>query len=223
MSGKIYAGASGFGYATWKPGWYPADAKPPDFLSLYARRLPSVELNTTKYRLPSEEQFERWAAQTPPHFSFAVKMPPRGLDALATFEERVQLLGSRLGPIRAVVTRARDDGWLELLLGSRDPELRYALDLRHPSWDGVEPRLAEAGLVRVDDVSTPSPFRYLRFREPPYDEDALAEIAACVRERLRLGEDVYAYFRHEDEPTAPQYAERLLELVREESSRTATR
>jgi hypothetical protein len=44
-----------------------------------------------------------------------------------------------------------------------------------------------------------------------------------VRERLRLGEDVYAYFRHEDEPTAPQYAERLLELVREESSRTATR
>jgi len=27
--------------------------------------------------------------------------------------------------------------------------------------------------------------------------------------------DVYAFFRHEDEPTAPLYAERLLELVGE--------
>jgi hypothetical protein len=26
-------------------------------------------------------------------------------------------------------------------------------------------------------------------------------------------EPVYAYFRHEDEPTAPRYAERLLELL----------
>jgi hypothetical protein len=25
--------------------------------------------------------------------------------------------------------------------------------------------------------------------------------------------DVFAYFQHEDEPTAPRYAERLLELV----------
>src|SRR5918994_4233104 len=178
MSGRLYAGASGFGYATWKPGWYPAHAKPADFLSIYARRLPSVELNTTKYRLPSESQFESWAAQTPAEFAFAVKMPPRGLEAIATFEERVRLLGSRLGPIRMVVPRALDEGWLELLLGSRDSGLRYALDLRHPSWDGVEERLGlEDGVVRVDDLSARSAFRYLRFREPPYDDDALAAIA----------------------------------------------
>ena len=67
--------------------------------------------------------------------------------------------------------------------------------------------------MRVDDVSTPSAFRYLRFRDPPYDDAALAAIAGRVRERLELGEDVYAYFRHEDEPTAPRYAERVLALV----------
>jgi uncharacterized protein YecE (DUF72 family) len=213
VSGRLYAGASGFSYPSWKPGWYRADAKPAEFLRLYAERLPTVELNTTKYRLPGEEQFERWAAQTPRDFSFAVKMPPRGLEAIATFEERVRLLGERLGPIRAVFARARDDGYLELFLGSIDPSLRYALDLRHPTWDGVEERLAEAGVARVDDVSAPVPFRYLRFREPPYDDAALEEIAGSVAERLAAGEDVYCYFRHEDEPTAPRYAERLLELV----------
>jgi uncharacterized protein YecE (DUF72 family) len=212
MSGRLLAGASGFGYAGWKPGWYPADARPEEFLSHYAARLPSVELNTTKYRLPSEEQFARWAAQTPPGFAFAVKLPPRRLEWLPTFEERVRLLGDRLGVIRVVVQQARDDGWLELFLGSRALDLRYALDFRHPTWDGVEERLAAEGVVRVDDVATPSPFRYLRFREPPYDEPALAGIAAGVRERLALGEDVFAYFRHEDEPTAPRYAERLLAL-----------
>jgi uncharacterized protein YecE (DUF72 family) len=213
MPPRLLAGASGFSYASWKPGWYRADAKPAEFLRLYAERLPSVELNTTGYRLPGEEQFERWAALTPPDFRFAVKMTPRGFGAIATFEERVRLLGERLGPIRVVVTRPRDEGYLELFLGSIDPSLRYALDLRHSSWDGVEERLAEAGVARVDDVDAPVAFRYLRFRDPPYDEPALEAIAGRVRERLELGEDVYCYFRHEDEPTAPRYAERLLELV----------
>jgi uncharacterized protein YecE (DUF72 family) len=212
VSGTLYAGASGFSYPTWKPGWYPADAKPDGFLGLYAARLPSVELNTTGYRLPGEEQFARWAAQTPPGFRFAVKMPPRRLDGLSTFEDRVRLLGDRLGPIRVVLERPRDDGWLTLFLGSRNTSYRYALDLRDPSWDGVEERLAEEGVVRIDDVTAPSPFRYLRLREPPYDDAALAAFAEHVRGLLDRGEDVYAYFRHEDEPTAP--AERLLELVR---------
>ena len=213
MSARLLAGASGFSYPSWKPGWYPADAKPADFLRLYAERLPTVELNTTGYRLPREEQFERWAAQTPPDFSFAVKMTPRGFGAISTFEEHVRLLGPRLGPIRVVVSRARDEGFLELFLGSIDPSLRYALDLRHPGWDGLEKRLAEAGVARVDDVDAPVPFRYLRFRDPPYDDRALTAIAERVRGLLERGDEVYCYFRHEDEPTAPRSAERLLQLV----------
>ena len=74
-----------------------------EFLSFYAELLPSVELNSTGYRLPSEEQFERWAEQVPDGFRFAVKMPPRALRSLGTFEERVRRLGDRLGPVRVVV------------------------------------------------------------------------------------------------------------------------
>jgi uncharacterized protein YecE (DUF72 family) len=99
---------------------------------------------------------------------------------------------------------------VELLLGSLDPELRLAFDLADPSWDGIEPRLAEAGAVRVGDLESAATFRYVRFRDPPYSDDRLAEWA----ERLRdVPEPVYAYFRHEDEPTAPAYASRLLELL----------
>jgi uncharacterized protein YecE (DUF72 family) len=187
--------------------------QPSEFLRYYGTRLPSVELNTTGYRLPAEELFDRWAAQTPPAFRFAVKMPPRGLRALGTFEERVRRLGDRLGPIRVVVPSARDDGLLELVLGSVDPALRYAFDFRHDSWAGVEGRLAAAGAVRVNALEGDAPFRYLRLREPPYDESELAGWAERLRPVLAEGVDVYCYFRHEEEPTAPRYAERLLELL----------
>jgi uncharacterized protein YecE (DUF72 family) len=215
VTGRLYAGASGFSYPSWKPGFYPADAKPAHFLSHYAAVLPTVELNTTGYRLPAEELFDRWAEKTPAGFVFSVKMTPRGIGAISTFEERVGRLGDRLGPVRSVLTRPRDEGYLELFLGSIDPGLRYALDLRDPTWDGIEPRLAKSGVVRVDDTETPVPFRYLRFREPPYDDAALRAFADRVRPLLERGEDVYCYFRHEDEPTAPRYARRLIELVEE--------
>ena len=45
---------------------------------------------------------------------------------------------------------------------------------------------------------------------PPYVEDDLAAEAARIQPLLDAGLDVYAYFRHEDEPTGPRYAERLL-------------
>jgi uncharacterized protein YecE (DUF72 family) len=204
-----YVGASGFSYATWKPGFYPADARPEDFLRLYAERLPSVELNTTGYRLPAEGSFVRWAEQTPPGFKFAVKLPAHFTRQLGTFGERMQLLGDRLGVIRVVAIQTADPGFLTLLLGSLDPAIRIAFDFRHPSWDEVD---VSPG-VRVGDWNADAPFRYLRFREPPYSDDELEHFAARVRPLLDAGVDVFAYFRHEDEPTAPRYAEQLLTLL----------
>jgi hypothetical protein len=39
-------------------------------------------------------------------------------------------------------------------------------------------------------------------------------IAATIEPLLEEGLEVFAYFQHEDAPTAPAYAARLLELVR---------
>jgi len=218
---RLYVGTSGFSFPSWKPGFYPAEAKPGDFLRAYAERLPTVELNNTFYRLPSQAQFERWAAQTPAGFRFAVKMPMSithfgRLDQAGTFSERMHALGDRLGPILVRVhdTRPRDDGFLKLLLDSLDPRLDVAFDLRDPSWDGVEPLLGRWGAVRVNQLEADAAFRYLRLRDPPYDEAALAGWAARIGRMLAGGVRVHVYFKHEDEPTAPRYAGRLLELLR---------
>ncbi len=213
---RLSAGTSGWSYPSWRPGFYPAGLDPAEFLGFYAERFPTVELNTTGYRLPSEEQFERWAAQAPAGFEFAPKLPGNRLRSLDVFESRVRALGDRLGPVRVSLPSVRDDGALELLLGSLElgshpGALRLAFDLEHPSWNGVEERLSAAGAVRVNDLDTPAPFRYLRLREPPYDDAALRELAERVR---CVAEPMYVYFRHEDEPTAPAYAQRLVDLLR---------
>ena len=196
----IHVGTSGWSYPSWRGGFYPADADPKSFLSFYAERFDTVELNTTGYRLPAEEQFARWADQTPDGFTFAVKMPLIRLERVGTFVERVRVLGDRLGPLRIVVQSARDDGLLTFLQGSVPPELEVAYDFRHESWDAVE------GVLRVNDFDA-EPFRYIRLREPPYSDDDLRALA----EKLRR--PAYVYFRHEAEPTAPEYAQRLRRLA----------
>ena len=209
-----YVGTSGFSYPSWRGGFYPAASKPAEFLRSYAERLPSVELNTTFYQLPSEDQMQRWAEQTPPGFRFAVKVNRRithggRLELLPTFTEQARALGERLGPllVQFPETRTRDDGFLKLLLDSLDPELEYAFEFRHESWAGADVPL------RVNSLDGDASFRYLRLREPPYDEAALRGWAERLRPLLELGVRVYVYFKHEDEPTAPLYARRLLELL----------
>jgi uncharacterized protein YecE (DUF72 family) len=196
----IRIGTSGWSYPTWRPGFYPADAQPADFLRFYAERFDTVELNVTGYRLPGEDQFRRWAEAVPDGFRFAVKLPLTRLDRVTTFLERALALGDRLGPVRVVVSSPRDDGALSFVTGSVPDGVELAWDTRHPSWDGVE------GIVRVNDLDA-EPFRYVRLREPPYSDDDLRELAG------RLRDPAYVYVRHEDEPTAPATAARLRELV----------
>jgi uncharacterized protein YecE (DUF72 family) len=200
---EIHVGTSGWSYPSWRPGFYPEGTKPAGFLRFYAERFDTVELNTTGYRLPSEEQFRRWAGSVPDGFTFAPKLALARLDRVPVFVERVSALGDRLGPIRIVVQSPRDEGLLAYLQGTIDPALRVAFDFRHESWRGAG---TAAGLVAVDDLDA-EPFRYVRLREPPYADDDLAELSRSLRP------PAYAYFRHEDEPTAPGAAARLRELA----------
>jgi uncharacterized protein YecE (DUF72 family) len=210
----LYVGTSGWSYPSWRPDFYPPGLRPADFLRHYAERLSAVELNTTGYRLPAEEQFTKWAQQVPAGFRFAPKMNAYRTTEAGTFEERVRRLGERLGPIRVLVGHARDEGLLALMVGSFHPEVRLAFDFRHGSWEGIETELPQ-NAVRVGDLEATAPFRYLRLREPPYSDSDLNDWADRLRPLLGHGIEIYLFFRHEEEPTAPGYAERLVELLSE--------
>src|SRR5438045_9583930 len=106
----IRVGTSGWSYPSWKPGFYPEGTRPDEFLAYYAERFDTVELNTTGYRLPSEDQFRRWAEAVPDGFEFAVKLALTRLDRVTPFLERALALGDRLGPVRRAVEAPRDDG-----------------------------------------------------------------------------------------------------------------
>ena len=217
---SLLAGASGFSFESWRPGFYPAGTRSSEFLTFYAQRLSTVELNTTFYRLPQAPQLERWAASVPDGFRFAVKAPRRisvwgRVEEAPDFCARARVLGDRLGPllVRLHDDRKRDDGLLRALLEGLDDDLWVAFDLRHPSWDGAEAVLEGGRAVRVNQMESDAPFRYLRLREPPYDDAALRAWAQRLTPLLEDGLAVHCYFRHEDEPTAPAYAQRLLELT----------
>jgi len=192
----IRVGTSGWSYPSWRPGFYPDGTKPEEFLAFYAARFDTVELNSTGYRLPSADQFRRWAEAVPDGFEFAPKFALTRLDRVGSFVERVTALGDRLGSIRVVYMGPRDEGTLSYVQGSVPEDVRLAWDFRDESWEGVE------GVVSVGDPGA-EPFRYLRLREPPYTDDELRAFAASIRD------PAYVYLRHEDEPTAPVFADRL--------------
>jgi len=196
----IRVGTSGWSYPSWRPGFYPDGTKPEEFLAFYAARFDTVELNSTGYRLPSADQFRRWAEAVPDGFEFAPKFALTRLDRVGSFVERVTALGDRLGPIRVVYLGPRDEGTLSYVQGSVPEDVRLAWDFRDESWEGVE------GVVSVGDPGA-EPFRYLRLREPPYTDDELRAFAASIRD------PAYVYLRHEDEPTAPVFADRLLSFL----------
>lgn len=197
---RIRVGTSGWSYPSWRPGFYPAGSSNADFLGLYAKSFDTVELNTTGYRLPAADQFARWAEAVPDGFRFAPKLSLSRPGQLTALLGRAAALGDRLGPVRVLVEAEYDEALLAAVLEAAGTSTELAFDFRHDSWARA------CGVVAVNDFAA-EPFRYVRMREPPYGESDLAELAAA------LAPPAYVYFRHEDAPTAPAYARRLLELL----------
>ena len=74
---KLLAGTSGYSYKEWKGSFYPAKIKPGEMLSFYARRLGTVEINNTFYRMPRREVVANWGQQVPSEFRFSIKASRR--------------------------------------------------------------------------------------------------------------------------------------------------
>jgi uncharacterized protein YecE (DUF72 family) len=233
---NLYVGTSGWAYPTWKPGFYPADVPSRGFLHNYAARLTSVEVNYTFRTLPTAPQLKGWLEATPPGFRFSFKAPQRitHFQRLRESEETTAEFIAALKPVRAAKKLgpllfqlppnfAADPERLAAFLAMRalaKTSLQIAFEFRHPSWfaDPIYKILrrhnAALCIAESDDLATPDvatgTFRCYRLRRNGgYSPKELKAFATRFT-RLADAEEVFVYFKHEDEPTGALNAEAML-------------
>ncbi len=104
----IRLGTSAFTAAGWEGSFYPAGMKPAEFLTYYATKFDTVEVDSTFYRTPAISTVKGWYAKTPAGFLFAAKVPQAITHekALVNCEEDLReylkamdCLGEKLGPL----------------------------------------------------------------------------------------------------------------------------
>lgn len=105
---RFLTGTSGWNYGEWQGRFYPEDLPARKWLSYYAERFGTVEVNYSFYHLPRETTYANWYAQTSPEFVFALKASRfithikrlRDVEqAWKEFVRRALELKEKLGPI----------------------------------------------------------------------------------------------------------------------------
>ena len=163
----LYIGCPVWSFKGWVGNFYPDDTKPRDFLREYARRVTTIEGNTTFYAVPAEKTIENWVADTPETFRFCPKVPKaishEGtlLDNIPRAEQFIEVmrgLGTRLGPMfLQLPPRFPPQHIAELgaFLSVWPRDIRLAVEVRHMDWfdtpynDELNLLLADLKMARV--------------------------------------------------------------------------
>ena len=240
MKIQAFVGCSGWHYEHWRGRFYPPLLPKSRWLSYYATRFHTVELNSTFYRLPTESAVANWANQAVPGFLFAVKGSRyvthilRLRDSAASvgnFCDRMGGLATHLGPVlwQLPPSMRRDDTLLQDFLAVLPSHLAHTVEFRHPSWwtDSVYEMLHRHGvafcLYNMEATSTPiistADFTYIRFHgtgsryEGKYEDASLEEWASVLQGLHGSVKQVFAYFNNDASAYAVENAERLRTLL----------
>jgi uncharacterized protein YecE (DUF72 family) len=176
----IRIGTSAFTAEGWAGSFYPKDLKPAEYLSYYATKFDTVELDNTFYRTPSLSTVQGWNAKTPPGFIFAAKIPQvitheRLLvdcdDDLKHFLKTMDALGDKLGPLLfqfGYFNKAKFKSQAEFLallksfLKKLPKGYQFAVEIRNKDW--LDARFADTlrergvALTLIDQSWVPRPW-----------------------------------------------------------------
>jgi uncharacterized protein YecE (DUF72 family) len=234
----VHVGCSGWVYPHWRERFYPKGVPQRRWLAHYAERFDTVEINNTFYRLPKQTAVEGWVEQSPPEFTFAVKvsrymthikrltMVEAGLKRF--YEPLEPLVSSgKLGPLlwQFPENFHRDLDRLSDALEAL-PAGRHAFEFRHDSWFSDEVyallRAHGAALVIGDESSrwakTPhvrtTDWTYVRFHHGTrgrHGNYSASEIDRWARRisQWRRDTEVFAYFNNDWEGYAVRNAKLL--------------
>lgn len=235
MSGRVLAGTSGFSFKEWKGNFYPEGVTDKKMLEYYSTQLPTVEINYTFRRMPSEQALTNWKEQAAEGFQFTLKASQRithikrlrdvGED-VAEFVRRAKTLDSALGTVLFQLPPALkyDSALLQDFLQSLPGGVKFAMEFRNATWssDEVLDALRTHGVAlcgadtedaSVTEVPVTANHAYMRLRREEYVENDIAQWAERVSKAAAAGTEVFCYFKHEGGGVGPAYARRLLELA----------
>jgi uncharacterized protein YecE (DUF72 family) len=147
----VRVGIGGWTYVPWRGAFYPPSLRQKQELHYASRRLTSIEINSTHYRVPPASSYAKWRAETPDGFVFSLKAPRFATDRRHLADAGPDIarfvgggladLGDRLGPLLWQLPPHRRfkadeiEPFLALLPRAVDGlPLRHALDVRNASF-----------------------------------------------------------------------------------------
>jgi uncharacterized protein YecE (DUF72 family) len=230
----IWIGTSGYNYPEWKGPFYPPALPASKMLGYYSERFPTVEINYTFYRMPTEKLVQGWAAGTPSPYKITLKAPKRIThdrrlrdcgELLRTFCDVAAGLGPKLGVLLFQLgpTFKADLPLFDAFLAELPRQAKAAFEFRHASWldEAIYERLRTRNLALCladsDTRSTPivptATYGYFRLRDEGYTAADLDTWAGVIRDHQDRWEDTFVYFKHEEEGKGPELARQLMDRL----------
>jgi len=230
---RVLVGTSGYNYPEWRGSFYPEKFSTDKMLAYYAERFPTVEINYTFYRLPTEKLLSGWAAGTPDHFTFTLKAPRRIThdarlqrceDLTRAFCRTAQTLGPKLAVLlfQLPPTFKKNVDVLRAFTEILPDGVRAAFEFRHASWFDADVldilRSRDLALCIADSEKMSAPveitadYAYFRLRDEGYQQADLERWAEIIK-RLEGTKHAYVYFKHEEQGLGPEFAKRLMALL----------
>jgi uncharacterized protein YecE (DUF72 family) len=216
-------------------------------LARYASLLNAVEINSSFYRSHRASSYERWAASTPNHFCFSVKLPKQITHVNRLVDVRMLIeqfrlgtasLGNKLGPVLVQLppSLAFDPSICESFLDDLRAQMSGPIvcEPRHPSWFEREAdslmRAYAIGRVAADPSVVPQASEpggcqsvcYFRWHGSPDMYYSAYDDHALNELARRLaaaanGRDVWCIFDNTARGAATKNALTLGKLLKEES------
>lgn len=168
--------------------FYPAGLPERDYLSYYATKFDTVEIDSTFYSSPPENTVRAWNARTPPGFIFAAKVPRafthdkvpvESDDEFKEFVNVMDNLGEKLGPLllqfgyfHRDVFASVDEflGRLRPFLDKLPKDHKFVVEIRNKHW--LVPRFVDAlrehgvALALIDQAWMPRPAQWFEKINP---------------------------------------------------------
>src|SRR6266853_6583597 len=185
---NLRIGTSAFVANGWPGMFYPEGLPEREYLTYYASKFDTVEVDSTFYRSPTKATVQGWDKKTPDGFVFAAKVPQVIthekvlVDCDAEFKEFVQtmdLLGDKLGPLLLQFSYFNKKAFVGVndFLARLRPFLKklpkgrkFAVEIRNKNW--LVPQFVEAlrergvALALIDQSWMPRPAQWFEKFDP---------------------------------------------------------